>query len=199
MDMKKLKKLLNKILNIVMYAIFFVLLTIGIGLIVYFVKIKVNLANGNYDTPKYNAFIIVSQSMYPTLKVNDAIITKKVDGSDLKINDIITFISSDSRYSGFTITHRIVEKAKLSDGTYLFKTKGDYNNVTDSSMVNESDITGKVIFKIPMLGYIQYFLSTSFGWLLVIAVPCLGIIVYDFVTITEKVYKKYKKRRPKKR
>lgn len=199
MNIKKLKKIFSRIISIIMYAVFFSLLIIATILIAYFVKIKINLSNGVYDPPKYNAFIIISQSMYPTIKVNDAIITKKVSGRDLKVNDIITFISSDNRFSGFTITHRITKKTKLSDGTYSFKTKGDYNNVEDVAIVNEVDITGKVILKIPMIGYIQYFLSTSFGWLIAVFVPCLGIIIYDFVVIVEKMYKKGKKKRINKR
>jgi signal peptidase I len=195
MNLKKGRKILSKIISIIMYAVFLLLLMVAVTLIAYFIKVKVDLSNGNYNAQKYNAFIIVSQSMYPTIKVNDAIITKKMAGEALKVGDIITFVSSDNRFNGFTITHRIIEKTELANGSYSFKTKGDYNNVADLATVNEENITGKVILKIPMVGYIQYFLSTSFGWVIAVLIPCLGIIVYDFVVLVEKIYRKKRKKK----
>lgn len=196
MNIRKLKEILKKIIGVLMYAIFLILFISGVILFGYFVKVKTDISKGIYEKPKYNAFIIISQSMTPTIKINDAIITKKVLGKDLKVNDIITFVSQDSHFSGFTITHRIIEKTISTNGNYIFKTKGDYNNVVDSTTINENDIIGKTIFKIPMVGYIQYFLSTSFGWIIAILIPSLTIIIYDLVILIKKIYQKKK---PKKK
>ena len=121
--------------------------------------------------------------MHPTIKVNDAIIVMRKKAKQIKKGDIITFVSSDSRTKGITITHRVIEVLKDSDGKKLFRTKGDNNNVADSSLVKEKDLSGKVIMKIPKIGYIQFVLSQSAGWVVAVAIPCLGIIIYDIIKI----------------
>ena len=42
-------------------------------------------------------------------------------------------------------------------GVTCFKTKGDYNDVEDSFLIEESRVIGKVEFSVPKLGYIIRF------------------------------------------
>ena len=203
-DMLKKNTLVNKIYDIfhfitkvILYALFVFFLFIGFVLVTYFVGMQRNLKSGHYEPPLYSAFIIISPSMHPSIKVNDAVIVKKAEVSKLKKGDIITFNSTDSRFSGATITHRIVDVIKDSNNNVVFRTKGDNNNVEDSTLVRKQDLVGKVILKIPLVGYIQYFLSTSFGWIMAIVIPCLGIIIYDIIKLfkagSRKVLKKKRK------
>ena len=37
--------------------------------------------------------------------------------------------------------------------------------------------------KIPKIGYLQYFLSQSYGWLICIVLPCLAVIAVEIVRI----------------
>ena len=54
-------------------------------------------------------------------------------------------------------------------------------------------LTCKVILKIPMLGYLQEFLATDGGWIIVVLIPCLTVISYDIVKIIKGLKrKKYK-------
>ena len=50
-------------------------------------------------------------------------------------------------------------------------------------MVPEKNIYGKVILKIPKLGYLQEFLASDGGWIIVILIPCLTVISYDTVKL----------------
>lgn len=188
MDQKKniwgtIKKVLHTITSVIMYSVFLVMIFVGIILVMYVVDVKKNAASGVYKPPLFSAYVIVTPSMVPTIKVQDAIVIKRVEAEALKKGDIITFTSTDDRYSGVTITHRIVGIEKTTSGKYMFRTKGDNNNTEDASLVGEENINGKVILKIPKIGYIQYFLTQAYGWIIAIVIPCLGIIIYDIIKV----------------
>ena len=59
----------------------------------------------------------------------------------------------------------------------------------DPSKVEEDNIYGKVILKIPKLGVIRKFLMTSYGFMFGIVLPAVAIIVFDIL----KLFKKNKK------
>ena len=106
-------------------------------------------------------------------------IVKKTDPSKLKINDIITFYSSNSYFAGTPITHRIVEILDIPNNEIMFRVKGDANERADDEKVSTDNILGKVLFKIPKLGKMQYFLASKNGWLTAILIPAIMIILYD--------------------
>ena len=49
--------------------------------------------------------------------------------------------------------------------------------------------------RIPKIGYIQYFLSNAYGWIIAIVIPCVGIITFDIIKLvkTTKLGKKRKR------
>ena len=191
---KKKEPIIKFILGVLSYAVFIWLLLIGITLLVYVLDIKIRAAKGDTSPPKFNAFVVLSGSMLPEIQVYDVVITKKVDAKSLKEGDVITFASSDTRFLNTIITHRIIKKNYDSKtGGYTFQTQGDNNNVADSALVQPNNIYGKVILKIPKLGYLQEFLASDGGWILVILLPCLIVISYDIVKLSKKLRgKKYK-------
>lgn len=186
MDKEKWRKIgdvLHFIVKTLLYVVFVFMIFIIFVVACYVIGIQRNLKNNNYEPPLYSAYVIVSPSMHPTIKVNDAVIVKRTKADKIEKGDIITFISSDARTQGITITHRVIEILEDSDGNKLFRTKGDNNNVADSSLVKEDELSGKVIMKIPKIGYIQYFISRKYGWLIAVVIPCAGIIIYDILKI----------------
>ena len=50
-------------------------------------------------------------------------------------------------------------------------------------------IYGKVIMVIPKIGYIQSFLATSYGWIIAVVIPCLGIIISDIIKLVKNIKK----------
>ena len=191
---KKKEPLIKVILGVLSYALFIWLLLIGTTLLVYVLDIKIRAAKGDYSSPTFNAYVVLTGSMLPEIQVKDVVVTKKVDAKDLKERDVITFASADSRFAGTIITHRIIKKNPPSDNQgYTFQTKGDNNNVADSALVPEANIYGKVILKIPKLGYLQEFLASDGGWIIVILIPCLTVMSYDIVKLIKGMKrKKYK-------
>ena len=174
---------LHFITKVFLYVVFLLLIIIFLLFIFYFVDLLYNVRSGEDKPPLFDAYVIVSPSMVPTIKVQDAIIIGRVDPSDLEQGDIISYLATDSYYSGKVITHRIIGIEEASDGTLLFRTKGDNNNVADGTLVDEDNVYGKVLFRIPMLGYIRQFLSTYFGWILCIALPFLYLIMTEVIRV----------------
>ena len=179
------------IISVLSYALFILLLLIGVTLLIYVADTKIKQAKGEVPNPKFNAYVVLTGSMIPEILVNDVVVTKRVDVEELKVGDIITFISTDSRFSGIIVTHRI--KQIFRDpvtGKYEFETKGDNNNTEDFVHAEADKVLGKVILKIPKLGYIQYFLASKGGWIFVILIPCLVILSYDIMKLIKAVGKK---------
>jgi len=181
------------IISVLSYALFVFLLLIGITLILYIADIKIRAAKGDYTAPIFNAYVVLSGSMHPAIKIKDIVITKKVAEEKLDVNDVITFISPDNRFGGISITHRIIEKYyDESIGSYTYRTKGDFNTTADNALVPNENILGKVILKIPKLGYIQEILSSKGGMIILILIPCLSILSYDIMKIFKSIGKKTK-------
>ena len=83
-------------------------------------------------------------------------------------NDVIVYAPHPYGYnasiSGMDIIHRVFAKIKVDD-KYYFVTKGDNNQVFDSywfSIIPEQDVKGRVVFRIPFLGYFKLFITPSF-------------------------------------
>lgn len=190
---RKKDNIFKYIVSVMSYALFIFLLLIGGTLLLYIADIRIRAAKGDYSAPTFNAYVVLSGSMLPEIKVKDIVVTKKVPAEELEVGDIITFIAPDTRYGGISITHRILDKYyDESLGNYTYRTKGDNNNIADSALVPNSNILGKVILKIPKLGYLQDLLSSKGGLIFVVLIPCLVILSYDIMKILKNLGKKTK-------
>lgn len=179
------------IISVISYAIFILLLLIGATLLIYVVRTKIKEAKGEVVNNEYNAYVVLTGSMIPTININDVVITKYYEPSKLNIEDIITFKSTDTRFYGLIITHRIKNVfVDSAAGNYSFETKGDNNPSPDFTLTQGDKVLGKVIFRIPKLGYIQQFLATKKGWIIVILIPCLAILSYDIVKLIKTIGKR---------
>lgn len=179
--------------SVMSYALFIFLMLVGGTLLLYVADIKIRAAKGDYSAPVFNAYVVLSGSMLPTIEVKDVVVTKKIPEEDLKEGDIITFISPDQRFGGISVTHRIIEKLyDETEGIYTYRTQGDNNNVADAVPVPNSNILGKVILKIPKLGFIQEILASKGGLIVFVLIPSLAILSYDIMKMLRKAGQKTK-------
>ena len=189
--LKKKENIFRYIVSVLSYALFVFLMLVGGMLLLYVADIKIRAAKGDYSAPVFNAYVVLSGSMLPEIAVKDIVVTKKVPAEKLEIGDIITFIAPDVRYGGISITHRIIDKFyDESLGSYTYRTQGDNNNVADASLVPNNNILGKVILKVPKLGYIQDLLASKGGLIFVVLIPSLVILSYDIMKIIKKAGQK---------
>ena len=178
------KGLFKYISTVVSWTIFAILIIICILLSYYYISIRLYATKGEKYAPKFSVYTIVSESMEPTVNKYDVIINTKVDNiEDVKVNDVITFISTWKITYGMTITHRVIGTKTLDNGDICLVTRGDNNTQEDSACVEKANLIGVTKAVIPGLGRLQYLLSSSTGWLLLILIPALYIIVKDVFKI----------------
>ena len=170
-------------------AVFGLLLILAILLVVYFGDLFLNVKTGNYNTPLFNGYVIVSPSMVPTINIKDAIVIKRINDDRYNVGDIISFYSTEYDEEGMIITHRVIRKNTVATNLSNYTTKGDNNINPDPKSVSTSSIYGKVFLIIPKLGYIQNYLSDPLHFAVCIIIPSLVVIIYDILRIS-KAFKK---------
>ena len=182
----KVLDILQIISKIISWAFFVILLIIAAFLMYYFIATKIYAAKGPGYEPKYSIYTIVTGSMVPAINVYDTVINEraKVPG-DIKVGDVITFISTSLQTPGTTITHRVVAVEKDSDGEMCYRTQGDANPVSDQACAKFHNVIGKVVFVVPQLGRIQFFLASKAGWLICILIPAVYVIGKDILRIVK--------------
>lgn len=186
----KRKKIFKMIYKVISYTIICILMAIAAFLIFYVISGKIAQKQGK--KPLFGLYTIISPSMTGTLNVYDVAFTMRVDTDKLKEGDIITFYSTNSFFGGTPITHRIIEIVDVPDSGKMFRVKGDANPKADEEKVIPSNVVGKVLFKIPQLGRVQFFLASKGGWIVAIMIPALVIISYDLYKIFRLVLLKSK-------
>ena len=128
------------------------------------------------------AYSVISGSMEPEYPVGSLIFVKGVKPSEVQVGDVITFALSNKTPA----THRVIA---IDKDNQLFYTQGDANYQTDEMTgekvymkdppVNFNYLIGKPVFKIPVLGYIAYYIQHPPGVYIAIAAgACLLILVF---------------------
>jgi signal peptidase len=145
---------------------------------------------------EYPLLTVASGSMIPTLNVGDLIVVQGVsNASSLHAasrpdGDIVIFRSP--RTSGELIVHRVVDK-EMHNGLWYFQTQGDNNGGPDfwvgsdtfDGRISQSLIIGKVIGKVPYVGYIPLYIRTPVGIAFII-ILILIIVFAEYIPTSPK-------------
>lgn len=174
----------------IIFKILYYLVTIFVCLIVLFLLYYIISSQLHADDEEYKSFVsiytIVSPSMTPVINVYDVVVNVKVtDPTSIQPGDIITYKSAAANSEGMTITHRVIEVAKLPDGTYEYMTQGDNNKEPDSIYVTFDTVIGKEIMIIPFIGRIQFLIATQKGWLILLLVPVLIYLLKEIFKLID--------------
>ena len=126
--------------------------------------------------------VVKSGSMEPLIPTGGIVVIRPE--ITYEVGDVITF-GKDTK-TQIPTTHRIV----ATDGEghlRTFATKGDANEEADPVSTRFSDISGKVVFSLPYLGYILDFAKKPLGFALLVGVPALMIIVDEIGKIIKEI------------
>ncbi|MEE1358012.1 MAG: signal peptidase I [Clostridia bacterium] len=125
-------------------------------------------------------FSVISGSMEPEYPVGALIYVKEVKPSEVEVGDVITFVLSNETPA----THRVIA---IDKETQLFYTQGDANYQIDEETgekvymedppVHFNNLIGKPVFKIPVLGYIAYYIQHPPGMYIAIAAGAILLIL----------------------
>lgn len=171
----------NKILNIVGI--------IGCMLIIPVLIVTLTMTIQRFVEPNvppgfmgYVPLAVSSGSMSPEFDTNDMIIiNKNADLSNLEISDVITYWSDD-----VLVTHRIIDIEVNDSGESIYVTQGDANNTPDSLRVSVDMILGVYVNRIPNVGEISFFLSTTSGKLVCIMMFAVIILAVCIIWVYRK-------------
>ena len=125
----------------------------------------------------FSPLVVKTDSMSPTFNADDLILIHTTDPSTLQVGDIVTFHTIINNEYALN-THRIADIAE-NNGVRSYTTKGDNNAIADQHIIADGDIVGKYVTRVPGVGRLINFLSSSVGFLVVIVLPMLLFFVYQ--------------------
>ena len=166
--LKRLYSIIRFLLTVVLVALLAIVLTQRIS------DNKMSIAG-------IRIFTVVTESMVPEYLVGDAILVKSVEPEELKVGDDITYLGKEDSFADKIVTHRIEKIDKKEDGTYEITTKGIANDEEDPT-INETQVYGKVLYKIKTISYINGIIGNLYGMYFVIVVPMAIMIFVEFVS-----------------
>lgn len=137
-------------------------------------------SESKFSISTYKLVCILSGSMEPAIGMGSLTIVKGVSQDELAVNDIITFMPVES--SETLVTHRVIE---INRDDNSFATKGDGNNVSDSSPVYYDDVVGKVVLSIPLLGYVINYLKTPYSIVTFIVLLILTGLIRHLIRVSK--------------
>lgn len=178
-----MQRIVAKVLKFIGNTIF--LFSIILVAIIIFSSLNGKLKKQVPSFAGYKFYVVLSQSMRPKVDVGSLVIVKTMNPSNLHKGDIITFTNINLHAE--TTTHRIVDIK--NENTLSFITKGDANNGNDDSLVLANNVVGKVVFSIPYIGKLFYFLKTRLGIITLIVIPSLCIVILQFIKLLRYIHK----------
>lgn len=169
------KNIFLNLLKIIFKLLYFIVIAfvclIAAFLLYYIISSQIHAGDENYK-PRISVYTIISPSMTPNINVYDVVVNIRVDDpQEIQVGDVITYKSTAATSEGMTITHRVIQRRQLPDGTFEYMTQGDNNAEPDSIYVTYNNVIGKEIITIPYLGHIQFLLANQKGWLFLLLIP----------------------------
>ncbi len=168
-------------------------------LLVLFVIVLTLVVFTAIDIPGFNyyLFTVNSGSMSPAIRTGSIVLVSPRES--YQEGEIITFKSEaekDVVKPRFTTTHRIVGTRELEDKE-VFVTKGDANDAQDSMGVDKALVVGKVLFNVPLIGYVISAVKSQTGFILLIIIPATIIIYSEVNNIKNEIQKLIKNSKKK--
>jgi len=146
---------------------------------------------GSGGAPKvimgYSYFSVLSASMQDEIPKGSFILVKQTDPQDLSKGDNITYMRDRS----MSVTHKIINiyENYQNSGATGFQTKGINNANPDEDIVYESNVVGKVILVVPVLGVAISYLAENIYIVFIIFGLCL-ILSFCIRGVFEKTERK---------
>ena len=115
----------------------------------------------------YRLYAVLTDSMEPRIPTFSLVCTKVLDPEEplhLKKGDIITF-KADRFGDDILLTHHF-NKTQEENGQLYYRTNAEGRDELDLYYTKRSDIIGKYVWHIPLLGKFIMFIQSKFSWIL---------------------------------
>lgn len=128
-------------------------------------------------------FTVMSGSMEPNVSTGDLVVTMPITPGKAETGDIVTF--NDPSGSGRLLTHRVARSARQGSN-YRFVTKGDANTNVERWTVPADGRIGRVVMRMPKLGYVMALSKKPAGRVALVALPALLLAGFALAAIWRK-------------
>lgn len=119
---------------------------LGVGAVLAVAVVVPRLGGG---TP----YAVLTGSMQPNYPPGTLVVVRQVPFDEIAIGDVITYQLSSGQAE--VVTHRVIGRTTLPDGTSRLLTQGDANGVPDAETVQEKQVRGRLWYAAPYLGRVN--------------------------------------------
>jgi signal peptidase I len=124
--------------------------------------------------------VVLSGSMEPTLGTGDVTVVRRIEPLSARPGDIVTFRDPDN--ADRLITHR-VRAMHVQGSAVVFRTRGDANNVSEHWRVPAGGEIGRVIYRIPKLGWVLMWARSKGVFMLLLGGALALLVVLELAAI----------------
>jgi signal peptidase I len=116
------------------------------------------------------SFSVRSGSMTPTIETGDVVVAEQISPLSARVGQIVTF--RDPEGGDRLYSHRVQSIEAVGDQV-RFVTRGDANTAVERWSVPVDGTIGRIVYRIPHLGFAVAWLATPPGRLALVALPAL--------------------------
>jgi len=115
---------------------------------------------------------VLTGSMRPHLPPGTLLVVRPVKAADVRIGDVITYEPNPDDATT-VISHRVIAVTSTSDGAPVFTVQGDANSAPDAPVMSKQ-VVAKLWYSVPLLGWVNSWLSGARRtW----AVPVVAVLL----------------------
>ena len=124
--------------------------------------------------------VVLSGSMEPALGTGDVSVVRTIAPLEARPGDVVTFRDPDD--SERLITHRVREM-HVDGAAVVFRTRGDANSSSEDWKVSSSEEIGRVVYRIPKLGWALMFARSKGLFVLMLGGALALLLVLELASI----------------
>lgn len=116
------------------------------------------------------SYVVRSGSMAPTIDTGDVVVAEPISPLDAEVGQVVTFDNPEA--DGALTTHRAIAIDRHGNEV-RFITKGDSNTGVERWTVRADGSIGRVLYRVPKLGFISVAIQTPTGRIGLVIVPAI--------------------------
>jgi signal peptidase I len=120
------------------------------------------------------SFVVKSGSMSPAIETGDVVVVDPVSAGSVDVGEIVTFDNPDG--SDRLMSHRVRAVEATEDGL-RFTTQGDANTADEHWTIARDGTVGRVLYRVPKLGFAVNVIQSTPGKVGLIALPALLLTI----------------------
>lgn len=128
----------------------------------------------------WQEYIVRSGSMEPSIKKGSIVYLDNVEFEEIEKDDIIGYQSGVN-----LVVHRVIS---IDISNQQLQTKGDANSDLDDYSVHASLVVGKMLFSLPVFGYLIYFFKTIPGFIVLVFLILVVVITSYYENVRKEKY-----------